>query len=830
MESEEALRVQQEQQMQLASAHGRGGDEEGKEGATPSRGGLRGALKSRGGGGGKLSQTGSSSASRHRPPGVSEAELRKQARLERAQQLSKLKAAKPDKNQDDPADVAAVLHAERYMGDYKLKSDPRYIVPEQQRVNAERKRRQMILLQESVHYIKMALNERFLALRDLKARIIKNIKKDNVRLRELNAKLGINETLYEPELDPSEWPEHRELFTREDLARFESERERARARQVNAGNRSIFSSGLGSFDEEEEAAAGGVDAAAGDKKKEQADKVGSAQKDGQRSHADDATHHGGDDSSRSAERAQGHYEHERQDSHDAQGRDSPSASSGSAALSSMESSELALQRKLWSHERQTLLSKIRFALHSFDAAVSKLRREKLKLDADLKTTDLKLLTYYQELHLLKEFEENENKLFAKLSKARASKAAVVSEMSDCERALSHKLSEIKAWQEKDKAVMGDFQVVVGGEKSEFYAQLLRIFKKKVKRKGKKGGAHRGDDDDDDDSDADGGGSSSDSDSHSESDSDDSDDDSCPLHLDSAIYEKVLELREKRLEQEEILADFNKSVAELNKAYERLGGRERLIDKELSNTEADIEAFQSEKQQALNIIDVAVPLKLNQLKFLGPDGRLPRDISHSLIFTATGLASLQRRIVELHAEKASLSRQFKELKKQHRVLLKELQLKREEIAVEKKKCEDVQMLKFGQIIDLNILEKVGADDGAGELRTKLQQLESSSVSRLSEWDARIAEGQDELARITEQNTRWLDKVAKLTRAQYDLEDVLNNTTKNVHVADSSPLDDQSDMERRQLLELVQLQEREVDALKAEIHILRRKGGHVYTPQL
>ena len=35
------------------------------------------------------------------------------------------------------------------MGDYKLKSDPKYVVPEHQRVNAERKRRQMVLLQVS---------------------------------------------------------------------------------------------------------------------------------------------------------------------------------------------------------------------------------------------------------------------------------------------------------------------------------------------------------------------------------------------------------------------------------------------------------------------------------------------------------------------------------------------------------------------------------------------------------------------------------------------------------------------------------------------------------
>jgi chromosome segregation ATPase len=137
-----------------------------------------------------------------------------------------------------------------------------------------------------------------------------------------------------------------------------------------------------------------------------------------------------------------------------------------------------------------------------------------------------------------------------------------------------------------------------------------------------------------------------------------------------------------------------------------------------------------------------------------------------------------------------------------------------------------MLKFGQIIDLSILSKVGVDEGAAALRKRLKSLERSSVTRLSEWDQRIQAANDELAAITQQNTRWLERVAQLTKAQYDLEDQLNATTRNVHVADTRPTDEKENNERRQLLQLVQIQEKEIDSLKAEIHVLRRKGGHVF----
>ena len=44
---------------------------------------------------------------------------------------------------------------------------------------------------------------------------------------------------------------------------------------------------------------------------------------------------------------------------------------------------------------------------SFNGALEELRCERLKLEADLKTTDLRKLVLVQELRLLKEFEKND---------------------------------------------------------------------------------------------------------------------------------------------------------------------------------------------------------------------------------------------------------------------------------------------------------------------------------------------------------------------------------------------------------------------------------------
>jgi hypothetical protein len=42
----------------------------------------------------------------------------------------------------------------------------------------------------------------------------------------------------------------------------------------------------------------------------------------------------------------------------------------------------------------------------------------------------------------------------------------------------------------------------------------------------------------------------------------------------------LELREKRLDQEDVLADFQKNIDELKKTFDRLSSREKTIGKDL----------------------------------------------------------------------------------------------------------------------------------------------------------------------------------------------------------------------------------------------------------
>eukprot|EP00966_Prymnesium_polylepis_P314016 7256463-Prymnesium_polylepis.1 len=117
------------------------------------------------------------------------------------------------------------------MGNFPLKTDDDYVVPEAQRVNAQKKKRQIVLLDESIHAIKMGFNERFLALRDLKRRMLQSMGEDDARLTHIAKELAAakeesraaladagapapsHTPLASQELQREEEPERREVVT-----------------------------------------------------------------------------------------------------------------------------------------------------------------------------------------------------------------------------------------------------------------------------------------------------------------------------------------------------------------------------------------------------------------------------------------------------------------------------------------------------------------------------------------------------------------------------------------------------------------------------------------
>lgn len=115
---------------------------------------------------------------------------------------------------------------------------------------------------------------------------------------------------------------------------------------------------------------------------------------------------------------------------------------------------------------------------------------------------------------------------------------------------------------------------------------------------------------------------------------------------------------------------------------------------------------------------------------------------------------QNRIKELDQEKIALKRQQQELRKEHQQLLRDKKAKEARIAELDARAYNVQMLKFGQEIDLELLDRIGTTRGAEELQEQLKQQEAAFAKELRQWDRKIEQAQEQMLALTADNTQCL----------------------------------------------------------------------------
>eukprot|EP00746_Dinoflagellata_sp_MGD_P160980 gnl/MRDRNA2_/MRDRNA2_87976_c0_seq1.p1 gnl/MRDRNA2_/MRDRNA2_87976_c0~~gnl/MRDRNA2_/MRDRNA2_87976_c0_seq1.p1 ORF type:complete len:1907 (-),score=579.97 gnl/MRDRNA2_/MRDRNA2_87976_c0_seq1:164-5884(-) len=720
-------------------------------------------------------------------------ELRRQNRLQRKQQIQDLEKARPSDNYDDPQDIDAISMAEATMGNYMLKTSDDYQVPENQRMNAEKKRRQMFLLEESVHAIKTEFNHRVMALRDFRRQVKEEVQRDVAALQEIDAQLGaktswVNEIFSDG--DPQiEYPERRLEHTDTDLKAFKK-----RLRQK--GQNSAVEIPLDESEDEDESDEDGP--------KKGAEKGGVAAKTAPVPLSGRAAL-----AARRVERLVMRAD----------------MLKGNSALDDLGNAVMSeAKARLW-YDKDQLESHIQQVIDTFDSAVASLEKEKAKLESDLKNADMKLLVLYEELLMLNDLEEKDEALLKKSNKCRNDKAGIMHKIKECQDHLVEKKAEIEQWQAEEANLQAEFTDLVG-ESSPFLGTLLKIYKKKVKRSKRK--KAMGDDDDMDEEDEE---SEEDSDLDSEEDEDEMEEDICPQGCDMSIYESVLDLRDKRLDMEDALQEIQKAVDDLKRDHTKLLADEKRIDKEQKQTDAEIQQFQTEKQRKLNQVPIVFTLRLSQVQCLtgseNADLKLPEELSEYVVFTRNGLQRLMSRITELHQEIRAVKQNHRQLKRDYVNENKEKKVVVKTIEDLNSKFQDIQMLKFGQIVDLDLIEKSAPNKYVMELQEKVTQAESDNRQGLAKWERKIEKSKQELARVTRENTSFMEQIVNMGYSQLQLDSALNARIANVTVNDTEPMVELKEMERERMKDLLQLQAKEIATLQAEINLFRKKGGHIYT---
>ncbi|KAI8897709.1 WD40-repeat-containing domain protein, partial [Globomyces pollinis-pini] len=494
-------------------------------------------------------------------------------------------------------------------------------------------------------------------------------------------------------------------------------------------------------------------------------------------------------------------------------------------LTEMELQNLKVKKTALKYEKDRLLRFMERSISQFDKTLIVLAQEQLLLSAgklkdhltlDLKYADIKLQLLFREWMLLKEFEQTDNALADKLNGKKAEKNEIEAKIAEYREKLAAKKVEIEQVIQKEKEIHEDYRKSIGenNKNEEFLGKVFRRKIKRVKKKVKEGGQNAEEEEEEEED------SESEASSYNSDDEGDEEfDEIIPSDCDPGLWQKILNIREKRLDQEEILGEVQKAVEALKKENDSLLKKEKIIGVALKNAEAEIQEFQTLKQRKLNELDVLVPLQFSQVQHLEND-QIPKDLNSSLVFFNEGLVQLKRRIKEIQQEKSDIKKQHRELKKQHVSFNKSKKEKQQKVADLTARARDVQMLKFGQIIDLEKLEKLGSNKTADELKEKIEKEDLRRIKEVAEMNKKIREHKSRLTDVIRKNSNNLENLVELQEKKNSLETSLNMSQTVVNT-ELSGLQKKDIKEREKLIILIQTQAMQIDELKAEIENLIRK---------
>ncbi|MCO5556748.1 hypothetical protein L7F22_010300 [Adiantum nelumboides] len=485
------------------------------------------------------------------------------------------------------------------------------------------------------------------------------------------------------------------------------------------------------------------------------------------------------------------------------------------ALSTLEQEEQdAMQIKL-KFQKSKLLKDIELRISSFDNALQELRHKRFQLEINIKRADLKMITLYQELKVLRTMQPKEQALGSRHVAKLAELSDMSGKVSEIHKVLEQKKQELHALNEKKKQLMEEFEELLG-ENHPAKEALLKIYLRKVKLS--KGLEDEDDDSLDEDIDM----------NDSKGSEDDFDEDEvvevCPPGCDQELYQKVCQLRERRTIEDSLLQESNKQLDVAQREKESKLKKKKAIETALVGLVKEMEDFQKEKQNSLNQIDAVLTLYMHQLEHL-PDSKLPDDLSEALVFSNTVINELKETIKDHGTETVALKKLQKELKKEHITLVRERKAGEAKIEDLEQRVTDVQMLKFGQTIDLEVLDTMSAKKDNEELKLQIRTQETQNAAAVAKWNRSIDDSIDQIARAMKEHAACLHVSA-------DLQESIQLLNKNMKQKAGSPYRDifvekrKAELEYDHLCKVVAVQKQRIEKLNQELKAIQKERRKVF----
>jgi chromosome segregation ATPase len=428
-----------------------------------------------------------------------------------------------------------------------------------------------------------------------------------------------------------------------------------------------------------------------------------------------------------------------------------------------------------------------------------------------KETQLQQLQTASELRVLSRLESSEGALTAKRQGIERQKEDVIKEIRSTQDRLETMRFSVDVWQTKDSKLETEFTDLIA-ENKQFEKELTAVYKRGEKFRGLNSAGPSADQNPEDDF----------FDDFAEDDDPSAED--CPVGCDRAIFDQVLAFKERKKLLNKDLDRIQNDVETLKLEHSRLVARERVVENEIALVDAEIAQFRSLKTNQLNThVHTVVLLHLHQLPVLSPS--LP---NHIKLLTHTQYTGLVRRIPQIKEETRQARQEYRSLQKEFAQKLKEEEELKKEVVRRGKELEETQIVKFGQVVDLDKIEKAHIrSPRIQEVEKDIKSVEMEIKLQMTEVEKQISSAQKKLDAVTLQNTAYIEQLTNLGRQQLAQELGVKAKLREIKIRDESPMKQQRAEEIDKINALILNQRKEIATLKSEIELFRVKGGHIYT---
>lgn len=742
------------------------------------------------------------------------ADERHEERSERRNGYAALLATAPDPLEDDAllARLEKTDLAER--GECVMRTDPKYKGHRDFRPTATGKLRRMIALETFLVTKRSEFNERLLAMRDRKREVLEALNGIGARIRELDDGSGERGARAEPlAMSEEEEPEKALKVDRAGLDAFAKRKTMDKLREEEAKKAQRgFGADLAEAPQATRNPSMSMsksaldrDTSASSRRNTAGARADSRSKGGSRTHSK---------LSRGSRASTVFLSAANRDRLEVEMR----AKLENIKLSQLEDEELAMRREQLTSERRRLVAQADDVMHRFDDELYELFSQHSSVDADLCLGDAHLVLLFREYKMLLVFRNRDGDLRRKLHAAKEGRAATDRAIQSLQQQLKDNDAVLAGLQDRLKAHRRDAEAYIQEvAPADRAAYLLKIFNRHIKRR-----KHADDEEDNDDI-------TSDDEDDELGDYDDIGEELCPPNCDVAVWERVLALREIRLDISDEITDTRRGHDEEQKRLEQSRTALDAYVASVKESLARIEELGHEKRRQLNMLSTVVPLRCSQVKCLEEDGTVPAALWDKSVVTLSDaeLSRLSSRIVELAVQKVDRRGEIAGMTAE----LQRLQVEKAEVhkvhAHWQAQVHEVMMLKFGRLVDLEMLESCGTSHRIESKRDELRQTEMMWDREVRKQENRIAALRDELQKNLLRNTHILQDLGDHEGDRQAAERALAKASASaVDKFHGSRLASKAD--RENLRELVAAQQEEMDALNAEIVMLNRKGGHAYSP--